>query len=184
MPDKPEAILLLKRRNLSINSRLPSAITAVRLSFVPLLVFLVSNGMLFFGAVLFLLLLFTDFLDGYLARKLGVSSKFGAYFDVTADFTLVFCMFLVFGSIGFCANWVLIVIVTVFTEFAFTSHFSSKIYDPVGKYYGSMLYGAIGLRFILSGQLFYDVVTVGVVAVSAASILSRATFLLKKHFSH
>ena len=156
----------------------------MRLGFVPLLAFLVSNGMLFFGAILFLLLLFTDFLDGYLARKLGVSSKFGAYFDVTADFTLVFCMFLVFCSMGFCANWVLIVIVTVFAEFAFTSHFSSKIYDPVGKYYGSMLYGAIGLRFILSGQLFYDMVTVAVVAFSAASILSRATFLLKKHFSH
>ncbi len=140
--------------------------------------------MLFCGAVLFLFLLFTDFLDGYLARKIGVSSKFGTYFDVTADFALVFCMFLVFGSIGFCADWVLIVITAVFAEFVLTSRSSGKICDPVGKYYGSLLYGAIGLRFVLSGQLFYDAVTVGVVAFSAASILSRATFLLKKHFSH
>lgn len=183
MLDKPGEILLLKRREPAIHSHVPSAVTAVRLGSVPILVFLVSNGMLSHGAVLFLLLLFTDFLDGYLARKLGTSSKFGAYFDAIADF-LVFCMFLVFGSMGFCANWVLIVIVTVFAGFLFTSQSSSEIYDPVGKYYGSMLYGAIGLRFILSGQLFYDVVTVGVVAFSAASILSRATFLLKKHFPH
>ncbi|MDH5375851.1 MAG: CDP-alcohol phosphatidyltransferase family protein [Candidatus Bathyarchaeota archaeon] len=184
MPDKLEAILFLKRRNPAIDSRVPSAVTAVRLGFAPLLVFLVSRGMLFYGAVLFLFLLFTDFLDGYLARKLGVSSKFGIYFDATADFILVFCMLLVFGSMGFCADWVLILVTAVFAEFVLTSRFSSKIYDPVGKYYGSLLYGAIGLRFIFSGKLFYDVVTVGVVAFSAASVISRATFLLKKHSSH
>jgi len=175
---------LRREEALEINSLIPSAITAVRLGFVPLLMFLVSNGMLFYGAALFLFLLFTDLLDGYLARKLGVFSSFGTYFDVTADFILVFSMFLVFGSVGFYADWVLILIAAVFAEFVLTIHFSSKIYDPVGKYYGSLLYGAIGLRFILSGQLFYNVVTVGIVAFSAASILSRATFLLKKHFSH
>jgi len=180
VPDKPAAILPLERRNPDIHNRVPSTVTAVRLGFVPLLVFLVVNGMLFCGAVLFLFLLFTDFLDGYLARKLGVSSKFGTYFDVTADFILVFSMFLVFGSVGFCADWVLIVIAAVFTVFMFTSRFSSNIYDPVGKYYGSLLYGAIGLRFILSGPIFYSVVTLGIVAFSAASILSRTAFLLKK----
>jgi phosphatidylglycerophosphate synthase len=163
-----------------MQSRLPSTVTAVRLGFIPLLAFLVSNGMLFYGAFLFLFLLFTDFLDGYLARKLGVSSKFGTYFDVAADFTLIFSMFLAFGSTGFYADWILIVIAVVFTEFMLTSQFSSKIHDPVGKYYGSLLYGAIGLRFILSGQLFYDIVTLGVVVFSAASILSRTAFLLRK----
>ncbi len=166
------------------NSLIPSAVTTVRFCFVPLLVFLVSNGMLFYGAGLFLFILFTDFLDGYLARKLGVFSDFGTYFDVTADSILVFSMFLVFGSVGFYADWVLIVIVAVFAQFVLTIHFSSKIYDPVGKYYGNLLYGAIGLRFIFSGHLLYYVVTVGIVAFSAASILSRAAFLLKKHFSH
>jgi hypothetical protein len=38
----------------------------------------------------------------------------------------------------------------------------------------------IGLRFILSGRFFYDVVTVGVVAFAVASIVSRAVFVLKK----
>ena len=152
----------------------------MRFCFVPLLIFLVSNGMLFYGAALFLLLLFTDFLDGYFARKLGVASKLGTYFDVIADFILVFSMFLTFGSIGFCADWVLIVIVAVFAMFVLTSRFSSKIYDPLGKYYGSLLYGAIGLRFIFSGQLFQTVAMVGIVMFSTASILSRAIFILRK----
>jgi phosphatidylglycerophosphate synthase len=167
-----------------MDSRVPSALTAVRLGFVPLLVFLVGTGMLFYGAALFLFLLFTDFLDGYLARKLGVSSKFGTYFDVTTDFTLVFALLLAFGSEGFYADWVLILVAAVFAGFMLTSQSSSRAYDPVGKYYGSLLYGAIGLRFIFSGSIFYSVVTVGVAAFSAASILSRATFLLKKQTSN
>jgi phosphatidylglycerophosphate synthase len=140
--------------------------------------------MLSLGAVLFFFLIFTDFLDGYLARKLGVSSRFGTYFDVTTDFALVFCMFLVFASVGLCADWVPVVITAVFAEFMLTSRSLTKIYDPVGKYFGSLLYGVIGLRFVLSGELFYDVATVSVMGFSAASILSRATILLKKHLSH
>jgi phosphatidylglycerophosphate synthase len=184
VPNKPEAASFLDRRKTAIDSRVPSAITAVRLGFVPLLAFLVSRGMLLYGAALFLFLLFTDFLDGYLARRLGVSSKFGTYFDVTADFTLVFSAFIAFGSEGFYADWVLILVAAVFAEFMLTSRSSIGTYDPVGKYYGSMLYGTIGLRFLFSAPLFYSVVTVGVAAFSAASILSRATFLLKKQMSN
>jgi phosphatidylglycerophosphate synthase len=161
----------------------PSAVTALRLGLIPLLVFLVANEMMIYGAALFLCLLFTDFLDGYLARKLGAASKFGTYFDVTADFVLVFSLLLVFGSDGFYASWILILVAAVFAGFVLTGRSSSKVYDPVGKYYGSMLFGVIGLRFICSGQLFCGVVTVGVVTFSAVSILSRANFLLKRHFS-
>jgi phosphatidylglycerophosphate synthase len=171
----------LKGGKTAINSRcVPSAITALRLGFVPLLVFLVGNEMLVYGAALFLFLLFTDVLDGYLARKLGASSKFGTYFDVTADFTLIFSMLIVFGSTGFYADWVLILVAAVFAGFVLTGFAYSQVYDPVGKYYGSLLYGAIGLRFIFSGQLFCSGVTIGVVAFSVALILSRANFLLKK----
>jgi phosphatidylglycerophosphate synthase len=135
--------------------------------------------MLFYGAVLFLSLLCTDLLDGYLARRFGLSSKFGTYFDVTTDFILVFCMFLTFNSKGFVSGWVLALITFVFAQFLITSVYSDKIYDPVGKYYGSLLYGAIGLRFILSGQFLCDIATAGITAFGAATILSRAVSLIK-----
>ena len=166
-----------------MDSCVPSAITAMRIGFVPLLVFLVSNGMLFFGGVLFLFLLLSDLLDGYLARRFEVSSRFGTYFDVTADFILVFCMFIVFGSKGFCADWIMVLIVAMFAGFVLTGLSSSRIYDPVGKYYGSLLYGAIGLRFFFVGPLFYSMVTLGVAIFSAASILSRVIFFQKEYFS-
>ena len=135
--------------------------------------------MLFYGAVLFLSLLCTDLMDGYLARKFDLSTKFGTYFDVTTDFIFVFCMFLIFNSKGFVPEWVLALITFVFAQFVITSVYSDKIYDPVGKYYGSLLYGAIGLRFILSGQFFYDIATVGITGFAAASILSRAVSFIK-----
>ena len=129
---------------------------------------------------MFLFLLFTDLLDGHLARKNEVASKFGTYFDATADFTLIFSMFIVFGSDDFYAEWILILVAAVFAGFVLTSHFSSRVYDPVGKYYGSLLYGAIGLRFLFSGPIFYSAVTVGIAVFSAASILSRANSILKE----
>jgi hypothetical protein len=60
VPNKPEATLRLEGGK-TIDNIVPSAITAIRLGLVPLLAFLVSNGMLVYGAALFLFLLFTDF---------------------------------------------------------------------------------------------------------------------------
>jgi phosphatidylglycerophosphate synthase len=133
--------------------------------------------MLFYAAILFLSLLCTDFLDGYLARRLRLSSKFGTFFDVVTDFILIFSMFLVFNFKGFVPYWVLILIASFFAQFIVTSVYWGKIYDPVGKYYGSLLYGAIGLRFIISGQIFYDVATVVITGFTAASILARVLYL-------
>ena len=135
--------------------------------------------MMLYGAILFLSLLSTDFLDGYLARIFGLSSKFGTYFDVTTDFVFVFCMLWIFNLRGFVPEWILILITIVFAQFVITSIYSDRIYDPVGKYYGSLLYGAIGLRFILSGQLFFNIATVGITGFTVASILSRTVSLIK-----
>lgn len=165
----------------NIKHVVPSAVTAVRLALVPLLFYLVSNGQFLFGGVLFFSLVATDFFDGYLARKLGVSSKFGAYFDATADFVLIFCLFIAFILKGFCAEWVLLVIVAVFAEFMLTSRSLATMYDPIGKYYGSLLFGLIALRFFISGQLFYDTVTMVATVSAAASILSRVAFIFKEN---
>ena len=96
---------------------------------------------------------------------------------MTTDFILIFSMFLVFNSKGFVSYWVLILIALFFALFIVTSLLWARIYDPIGKYYGSMLYGAIGLRFIISGQFFYDVTTIVIIGVTAASITARVLYL-------
>ncbi len=155
----------------------PSMVTAARLAAVPLLVFLVASGMLFYGGLLFLLLLCTDLLDGHLARKLGASSRFGAYFDAATDFVLVFSMLVMFDAKGFVPDWVLAVVAVYFAQFVITGLRWGRIYDPLGKYYGSLLFGAIGLRFLLSGEFFYDITTFVITGYAVVSVLGRVLIL-------
>ena len=166
-----------------ISGFVPSAVTAIRLALILPLVYLINNNLYVLGAALFLFSVSTDLIDGYLARKLGATSKFGTYFDATTDFIFILSLFATFITKGFCADWVLYVMTSVFAAFVLTSLRLTKVYDPVGKHYCSLLFGAIALRFFLSNQLFYDAVTLSVTAFAAASILSRATFIIEKHRS-
>jgi len=83
---------------------------------------------------------------------LRVSTRLGAYFDALTDFVVILATFYAFIPRGFCADWVPAMITFVFAEFILTSLIFREIYDPVGKYMGSLLYGIIALRFIFAGS--------------------------------
>ena len=110
------------------------------------------------------------------ARKLATASKFGAYFDASVDFVVILGMFRVFVAAGFYPYWILLLLLFVYVQFIITSFFSKIFYDPIGKYYGSMLYGAIGLTLLFSGQSFYDIITFSIVAVTAALLCCRIAY--------
>jgi phosphatidylglycerophosphate synthase len=80
------------------------------------------------------LVLGTDFADGYLARKLGAASKFGAYFYASVDFVVILGMFRVFVAAGFHPYWILLLLLFVYVQFIITSLFSKIFYAPIGKY--------------------------------------------------
>jgi len=123
--------------------------------------------------------MFTDFLDGYVAKKLEATSRLGSYFDVTADFLLVSGMFITFVLEEFYSPWILLLIVAVFVQFMLTSLYSKRaVYDPVGKYYGSLMYGGIGLTLLFPDQLVYSIVTIGIVVSTIASLVSRVAYFL------
>jgi len=132
---------------------------------------------------LFLVAIASDLADGYLARKLSVSSRFGASLDVGIDFLFVAGVFLYFTIRGIYPALVLVVIVAVFVQFLVTSKLTGVVFDPVGKYYGSLLYGAIGLTMLFPGKIARDMITVAFVGVSAVSLLSRSIYYLKKRKS-
>jgi phosphatidylglycerophosphate synthase len=152
---------------------LPSLISGLRLVILPFFAFSIFCGLSFVACCLFLLTICSDFLDGRIARRMGADSKFGAYFDVTVDFIFIFCIFWVFVTIGLYPFWLLPLILFVYVQFLVTSLFFVKIYDPIGKYYGSLLFGAIGLTLLFSGQIFYNFVSAGIVIVTALSLISR-----------
>jgi phosphatidylglycerophosphate synthase len=162
---------------------LPSVLSMLRLSILPFFVYSFLSGLTLLGYSLFLFAVITDFADGYFAKKLQVTSRFGAYYDVTIDTLFIITMFGVFFLSGCYPYWVLLLILFMYAQFILTSFCLKITYDPVGKYYGSLLYGAIGLTLLFSGQAFYDFVTLAIVATTAVSVFSRLSYWLysRKH---
>lgn len=71
---------------------LPIAITWLRVALIPLFVliyYLPFEGARFTAMVVFVIAALTDWLDGYLARRLEATSPFGAFLDPVADKLIV-----------------------------------------------------------------------------------------------
>lgn len=64
---------------------LPNLLTALRLALLPLLAWAVLTDRGWIAVALFLGAGLTDVLDGWVARRLGLASSFGAMFDLLAD---------------------------------------------------------------------------------------------------
>ena len=64
---------------------LPNLITLFRLALVPVVVYLLWQGRYGTALVVFLAAAVSDFLDGVLARRLNMTSEFGARLDPIAD---------------------------------------------------------------------------------------------------
>ena len=78
---------------------IPNALTLFRIVLVPIMVvafFLPYKGMNVVAAVLFAAGALTDWLDGWIARRWGLTSKFGAFLDPVADkLTVTVALFLI-----------------------------------------------------------------------------------------
>jgi CDP-diacylglycerol--glycerol-3-phosphate 3-phosphatidyltransferase len=93
----------------------PNALTAFRIVLVPVFAWLLLShphdaGWRFGAAVLFAVAIGTDFLDGYLARKHNIVTRFGKLADPIADKALTGMAFIGLSIIGELWWWVTIVI--------------------------------------------------------------------------
>ena len=71
---------------------IPNLLTSVRIFMIPILVviyYLPWEGRFYTCAIIFALAAITDWLDGFLARKLNQMTPFGAFFDPVADKLMV-----------------------------------------------------------------------------------------------
>jgi len=158
----------------------PTAITLLRLIAVPFFVSLIIERQIFFADLLFILAIGSDLADGYFARKMNCSSKFGANLDVIVDFLFIGGTFLYFILSGIYPYWVLILIISMFLQFILTSKLFKITLDPIGKYYGSLLYGGIGLTMLFRGPLSESVILYSLIGVSIFTVTSRLIYLSKK----
>ncbi|TYT75349.1 CDP-diacylglycerol--glycerol-3-phosphate 3-phosphatidyltransferase [Desulfobotulus mexicanus] len=92
----------------------PNALTLYRVASVPLLVVLMlspSRWAAFFAALVFSLAAITDFLDGFMARRMGLISQFGKIMDPLADKLLISSAFIMLVSLGRVEGWIVCLII-------------------------------------------------------------------------
>ncbi|HEX3014314.1 MAG TPA: CDP-alcohol phosphatidyltransferase family protein [Methanobacterium sp.] len=155
----------------------PTGITAFRIVLSILFLDLVINNTKILAIGVFILAVVTDAFDGYSARKLGVASDYGAYFDIIADFILVLVAFLTFIIMGIYPYWLLFLIILVFLQFVLTSKLNVLVYDPVGKYYGAFLFAVI-LITLISPPAFYNFLLIVTLLFTIISLISRYLFFI------
>ncbi len=126
--------------------------------------------------VLFLFASSTDLIDGYVARKLKSTSREGAYFDATIDFIFITSIFTLFVTQGLYPIWILAIMVFSFALFIITSLRRAKFYDPMGKYFGSLLYIAIGITLLYPTEAFCLLAQAVISGFFAASVASRIVY--------
>jgi CDP-diacylglycerol--glycerol-3-phosphate 3-phosphatidyltransferase len=157
---------------------IPFSLTLLRIAALPLFSYLYSFASTSIVLFLFIIIGATDLLDGYLARRLKVNSETGAFFDAAADFILILGMFLLFTDAGLYPLWLSGLIIFAFAQFILSSLLSKKLYDPVGKYYGSFLYIAVALTMAFPIQAVCSTIMIFFTIFTAISITSRIAHLL------
>ena len=93
---------------------LPNRLSILRILFIPVIVFFIStqeDGLLLASCLLFIIAGITDGLDGYLARKMNLTSKLGLYLDPIADKLLVSSVLITLTYYHQIPLWVTLILV-------------------------------------------------------------------------
>ncbi|MFX0136200.1 MAG: CDP-alcohol phosphatidyltransferase family protein [Candidatus Hodarchaeota archaeon] len=159
----------------SINKRflIPQIITALRIVLIPPVLIFFFNDQIIESFLLFTISWITDIIDGICARKLEVTSTFGAYFDATTDFIFIFISFFAFVLKEIYPFWILIIIGFMFLQFILTSRQKKPVYDPIGRYSGLFLYVIIGITLVISDNFVYTILLIVMLVFFVLSLISR-----------
>ncbi|MGL6071826.1 CDP-diacylglycerol--glycerol-3-phosphate 3-phosphatidyltransferase [Craterilacuibacter sp.] len=98
---------------------LPIFLTWLRVALIPIFVaifflphsLMSSHAANMTGAIIFFLAAVTDWLDGFLARRLGQTSAFGAFLDPVADKLIVAASLILLVELGRTEGWMAMIII-------------------------------------------------------------------------
>jgi cardiolipin synthase len=95
-------------RRLSI----PNLITLGRILLVPVVVWAIASGQMLFAFLLFAAAGVSDAVDGFLAKRFGMTSEIGAYLDPLADKVLIVSIYISLGIVDVLPRWLVILVVS------------------------------------------------------------------------
>lgn len=90
---------------------LPNLVTLLRLGLVPVVAVTIANGAFAAALAAFLLAAVSDFADGWIARRFGLTSRLGALLDPVADKLSMFVATVALAWHGLVPPWLAIAIV-------------------------------------------------------------------------
>src|SRR5436305_14852475 len=90
---------------------IPNLITLARILLVPVVVWAIASNQMLFAFLLFDAAGVSDAVDGFLSKRFGMVSEFGAYLDPLADKVLIVWIYVSFGMVDAFACWLVILVV-------------------------------------------------------------------------
>jgi CDP-diacylglycerol--glycerol-3-phosphate 3-phosphatidyltransferase len=165
--------------------------SAIRIVLTPVVMWLVLNGdgnsSELVAAVLFCVAAATDWVDGRLARRWGVTSKLGSFLDTTADKLLVSGVLVALLAAGRASTWIVALIIgreLVIMGLRGVIASEGEVMAPsmLGKLKTSVQFVAITLAILRPGEpiagLYLDewvmLAAAAITVVSAVDYLMRA----------
>ena len=91
---------------------LPNLITIARILLVPVIVWAIGSGAMLFAFILFLVAGISDGVDGFLAKRFGMTSELGSYLDPLADKALIVSIYVALGVSEALPRWLVILVVS------------------------------------------------------------------------
>ena len=91
---------------------IPNLITLGRILLVPVVVWAISSGAMWIAFVLFLAAGVSDAVDGFLAKRFGMTTELGAYLDPLADKALIVSIYVTLGISNVIPHWLVILVVS------------------------------------------------------------------------
>ncbi len=95
---------------------LPNKLTVLRVIMIPFFLYFMMTPSIpyanYIAVAIFIIASFTDFLDGYLARRDGLVTNFGKFMDPLADKLLVCAALICLIETGQLPAWVVIIIIS------------------------------------------------------------------------
>jgi cardiolipin synthase len=96
----------------ALDLSIPNLITLARILLVPVMVWAIAVDEFRLAFVLFLAAGLSDAIDGYLAKRFGMTTELGAYLDPLADKAMIVSIYVAMGIVGALPQWLVILVVS------------------------------------------------------------------------
>lgn len=166
---------------------LPNILTLVRLALILPFALALYRGQFMLALALFVLAAISDGVDGFLARRFGWFSRFGAIADPLADKALLVTSYAVMTMTGLVPAWLLVVIVVrdlVIVSGGLAFHFLIGRYQVSPSWLGKLntfvqiLFVVVVMANYAGLSLPAQVIPAGILIVAIAAVVSGLHYVL------